>query len=53
MMGIVDALPGDWGEPVDETNGWASAQGDLGGLQAVLLDPERLVNLLRRFRTET
>ena len=52
MLGLVDALPEDWAEPEDETHAWASLAGALDDLQVALLDPERLVNLLRRFRVE-
>ena len=52
MLGLLDAVPEGWVEPVGATGVWASAEGDLGELRAALLDPERLVNLLRRFRAE-
>jgi chemotaxis signal transduction protein len=52
MLGMVDTVPEGWGEPESDAHLWASAEGDLGDLRAVLLDPERLVALLRRFRAE-
>lgn len=52
MLGLVDTLPEGWVEPEDETHAWASVEGELDDLRAALLDPERLVNLLRRFRLE-
>lgn len=54
MLGLVDSWPGGWAEPGsdDPTRAWAGAAGSIDGADGRLLDADRLISLLRRFRTE-
>ncbi len=54
MMGMVDVLPEGWRETEvdDPAWPWAGAAGLIGGVPVALLDAERLIRLLRRFRSE-
>ncbi len=54
MVGLVDAWPEAWQEPGDDdpTRSWTGSAGLIAGKEVWLLDAERLVLLLRRFRNE-
>jgi chemotaxis signal transduction protein len=54
MMGMVDEWPADWQEPGedDPTRSWSGAAVLIDGAEVRLLDAERLISLLRRFRND-